>query len=319
MDSLRTKKYLFRATLACLFFGSPGAGGMADFPQVGNSSARLAPKETGAILFTAVKKADGSPAVLRVEDVSITQDKVPMKIEKVTCNKPEPVLIGILVDVSASRRRDPLLNSHYAMLQDLANRLIQDKSRVFLVDFSNTAVELGSPTDNQSAVAAAFKQLRLDAPRGSTSMYDTVSLSAGEEFSRSNGPRSLIVVGDWEDNSSAKDMPDTIERAQRLGATVYAVVDVTDDVHYDKKFYKHALSTAEKFTNETGGQTFDVHGEKDFASALNSIQRDIDGTCRVEYSAPPSSQTTRVSKLHIEVRSKEVEIRYPKASLSGAP
>jgi len=318
MDSLHTKKYLSVSMGACLFVGSVGAAKVLSLRQAGNPQVHPTSGETESIFVTAVKKSDGSPAVLRIEDLSITEDKAPLKIEKVACNKPEPMLVGILLDVSGSRRRDPLLNAHYAALQNLANQLVQENNRVFLVDFSNTAVKLGGPAANQSAIAAAFKELRLDQPRGSTSMYDAISLSTGEEFSGSSGPRSLIVVGDWEDNSSVKDMPDTIERAQRLGATVYAVVDATD-AHDDKKFYKHALSTAGKFTNETGGQTFDVNGEKIFEAALNSIQKDIDSTCRVDYSVPSGSKTSAGRKLHIDVHAKDVEVRYAKAKYEAAP
>lgn len=64
--------------------------------------------ESVAIYVTPVSKK-GIPADLKPGDLTITEDKVPAKIEKTNCGKPEPLLLGLLLDVSASRRRDPLL------------------------------------------------------------------------------------------------------------------------------------------------------------------------------------------------------------------
>lgn len=291
---------------------------LAKPPQAPTPPAPFASVEATSVRITAITKKDMSPADLKMEDLSLTEDRVPVKIDKITCKKPDPILLGILLDVSGSRHGDALLNSHYLALHNFVDQFLRKDDAFFLADFSDRPFKLGGPTADRASISAAFKQLRLNPPRGSTAMYDAIVASVGEKFSGRKGPRDLIVVGDWEDNSSHVDMERAIEAAQRTSATIYAILDATDDSTYDKRFYKRGHSVAEKFADETGGQYFDVHGEKDFAAALKSIQAEIDGSCRVDYSVPQTTRTKTGLKLHVEVHSGDTLIRYPKVRFNAA-
>jgi len=89
-----------------------------------SSSAQTAPSPTAspvtgsvAIYITAATKKGVSVTDLKPDDLTVTEDEVPAKIERISCGKPDPILLGVLVDVSGNRRFDPHLGSHYEALE----------------------------------------------------------------------------------------------------------------------------------------------------------------------------------------------------------
>jgi hypothetical protein len=148
-------------------------------------------------------------------------------------------------------------------------------------------------------------------------MYDAIKFTVKGEPERS-AHRVLVVVGDWEDNSSHVGLEDAVEVAQRNSTAVYAIVDGTDNPTYTKVAYKRALSAAKKATEETGGLYYDVHGEKEFEATLQAIQVAIGGSCRVEYSVPKGAATNREIKLHVDIHAKDTSISYPRVRFSSA-
>lgn len=305
------------AVLLTLFGAGFAISGRPSTAQSAPAAASSSAMESVAIYVTPVSKK-GVPANLKPGDLTITEDKVPAKIEKINCGKSEPLLLGLLLDVSASRRRDPLILSHYEALHTFVNQALTGDDATYLVDFSDTLVRLGDVTNNRAAISAAFGELRRDQPRSSTSMYDAIEFTLKGEQGR-NAHRVLVVVGDWEDNSSHIGLEDAVEIAERNSTAVYAIVDHTDNPTYTKTAYKHALSAAKKATEETGGRYYDVHGEKQFDAALQAIQVATGGSCRVEYSVPKAAGTNRGSKLRVDAHSKDISISYPRTRFSAAP
>jgi VWFA-related protein len=288
------------------------------------SSAQSAPAaassptmESVAIYVTPLSKK-GVPADLKPGDLTITEDKVPAKIEKINCGKPEPLLLGLLLDVSASRRRDPLLLSHYEALHAFVNQALTGDDRTYLGDFSDTLFQLGEVTNNRAAISAAFGQLRQDLPRSSTAMYDAIKFTVKGEPERS-AHRVLVVTGDWNDNSSHIGLEEAVEVAQRYSTAVYAIVDATDDPTYTKREYKQGQSAGKTAAEETGGRYYDVHGEKEFNAALQAIQVATGGSCRVEYSVPKAAATNKGIKLRVDVHAKDTSISYPRVRFNAAP
>jgi hypothetical protein len=185
------------------------------------------------------------------------------------------------------------------------------------MDFSDTLVRLSDVTHDREAISAAFGELMWDLPRSSTSMYDAIKFTVRGEPGRS-AHRVLVVVGDWEDNSSLNGLEDAVEVAQRNSTAVYAIVDGTDNPTYTKTAYKRALSAAKKAAEETGGLYYDVHGEKEFGATLQAVQVAIGGSCRVEYSVPKGAATNREIKLHVDIHAKDTAISYPRVRFNAA-
>jgi len=305
------------AVLLTLFGVGLAISGRPSAAQSAPAAASSPAMESVAIYVTPVSKK-GVPADLKPGDLTITEDKVPAKIEKINCGKPEPLLLGLLLDVSASRRRDPLLLSHYEALHAFVNQALTGDDATYLVDFSDTLFRLGEVTNNRAAISAAFGQLRQDLPRSSTAMYDAIKFAVKGGPGRS-AHRVLVVVGDWNDNSSHIGLEEAVEVAQRYSTDVYAIVDATDNPTYTKREYKQGQSAGKTAAEETGGRYYDVHGEKEFDAALQAIQVAIGGSCRVEYSFPKAAATNKGIKLRVDVHTKDISISYPRVRFNGGP
>jgi VWFA-related protein len=301
---------LFGAGLA--ISGRPSAAQSA--PAVASSPAM----ESVAIYVTPVSKK-GVPADLQPGDLTITEDKAPATIQQVSCGKHEPILIGILVDVSGSRRGDPHLGSHYDALQVFLDHLLAGDDAAYVIAFDDRLHKLTELTADRVALSATFDKLRKHQPVGSTAMYDAIKAAAGANFFGRRGRRILVVVGDWEDNSSQVHMGQGVEAAQRNSTTIYPIVDAQDGAYFKEKAYRRALSVAKEVAEEAGGWPYDVHSEKEFDAALQAIQVAIGGSCRVEYSVPKGAAANREIKLHVDIHAKDTSISYPRARFNAAP
>lgn len=102
--------------------------GYVDAQSNPSQSAPLAPTpaqtETASIYITAGTHKGIPIRDLKPEDITIREDKVPARIEKVTCGKPEHLLVGVVMDVSGSRRSDSQLLTYYDDLEAFLHRLL---------------------------------------------------------------------------------------------------------------------------------------------------------------------------------------------------
>jgi VWFA-related protein len=306
------------AVLLTLFGIGFAISGRTSSAQSAPAAASSPAMESVAIYVTPVSKK-GVPADLKPGDLTITEDKVPATIQQVSCGKQEPILIGILVDVSGSRRGDPQLRSHYDALQAFLDHLLAGDDAAYVIAFDDKLHKLTELTADRVALSAGFDKLRGHQPVGSTAMYDAIKASAGANFFGRRGRRILVVVGDWEDNSSQLGREQTVEAAQRKSSTVYPIVDAKDSAYFNEKAYRRVLSVAKEVAEETGGLYYDVHGEKEFDAALQAIQVATGGSCRVEYSVPKAAATNRGIKLRVDVHAKDTSISYPRVRYSAAP
>jgi len=306
------------AALLSVLLNAVTACGQSSSAQTAPSTTASSVAESVAIYITAATKK-GVPVIdLKPDDLTITEDKVPTKIEKISCGKPDPILLGVLVDVSGSRRFDPYLGSHYDALQAFLDQALRDHDAAYVVTFDDRPHKLSGLTADRGTLTAAFDELKKYKPQGPTALYDTIKAAANANFFGHTGRRLLLVVGDWEDNSSHIRLDQVAQFPERTSTTVYAIVDAIDSATFSKKGHSRALSAVKKVTEETGGLYYDVQGEKELAAALQAILGAIGGACRVDYSVPNLVPNKKGIKLHVEANSKETSVDYPKVRFAVA-
>ena len=127
----------------------------------------------------------------------------------------------------------------------------------------------------------------------------------------------MVVVGDWEDNSSHVVGDEAMEAAQRSSATIYAILD-SDGGLQSQKSHKHAIDAAKRVTEGTGGLAYEVEERNDFARVLQAIGTAVTGSCRVEYTTGGNAGAKKGTKVRIEANSKDVTILYPRVRFSAA-
>lgn len=165
--------------------------------------------------------------------------------------------------------------------------------------------------ENGPAISAAFDKLKKYEPRGSTALYDGIKEAAEANFKGRSGRRVLVVVGDWEDNSSHIRVEEAAKAAQRTGTTIYAIVDADTGLE-GKIAHRHAVNAAKEATEQTGGLVYEVREKNDFEKVLQAIGAAVAGSCRVEYTTTENAKAKKGVKLQVEATSKGISILYPR-------
>lgn len=274
--------------------------------------------QTASIYITASTRKGVLIRDLKPEDITVTEDKAVAKTEKVTCGREEPLLVGILADVSGSRRMDSHLATHYDALEGFLDTLLAGKDASYVVAYDDKVHKLSELVADRAGISAAFDKLRKHQPVGSTALYDAVEAAAGANFKGRSGHRVLVVVGDWEDNSSHVRLEEAVKAAQRTGTTIYAIVDADTGLE-GKIAHKHAVNAAKEATEQTGGMVFDAQEKNDFDKALQAIGGAIEGSCKVIYTTTENPDAKKGVKLHVQANAKDVSALYPRLRFASVP
>jgi von Willebrand factor type A domain len=169
---------------------------------------------------------------LHVSDLAVEENDKPVHIDAVTCGQPEPVLIGLLIDISGSRHWDPLLASHYDALKAFLSSTLTREDGAYIVTFGANPRALAGVTSNLGELDKALDDLKTMQPFGPTAMYDSIAAAGNANFFRKKGRRILIVVGDFEDNVSRNTLEKASFAALGTQTTVYPIVDGADNSSY---------------------------------------------------------------------------------------
>lgn len=301
-----------------LFLHAGALDAQSDSQQATPLSGVPSQSEAVSIYVTGATKKGMLIRDLKPEDLSIEEGKVPAKIEKVTCGKPEPFLVGILADVSGSRRSDTHLLSHYDDLETFLQALLAGDDKAYVVAYDDKVHKLSELVADRAGISAAFDKLRKHQPVGSTALYDAVEAAAGANFKGRSGHRVLVVVGDWEDNSSHVRLEEAVKAAQRTGTTIYAIVDADTGLE-GKIAHKHAVNAAKEATEQTGGMVFDAQEKNDFDKALQAIGGAVGVSCKVTYATSENADAKKGVKLNVQANSKDISILYPRVRFATSP
>lgn len=306
--------------LALIFFSLLGTGNPAAQSESQQAMPPATPSQmqTASIYVTAATKKGVLIRDIKPDDITITENEVPKKIEKVACDRPEPLLVGILVDISGSRRKDSRLSAHYDALETFLHTLLAGDDKTYVVAYDDKVHKVSELLADRAGISTAFDKLRKVVPAGATALYDAVEAAAGANFKSRSGRRVLVVVGDWEDNASHIRLEEAVKAAQRTGTTIYAIVDA--DIGLESKLaHKHAVNTAKEATEQTGGVVYDAQEKNDFDKALHAIAEAVVGSCRVAYTTSENADAKEGVKLHVQASSKEVSILYPRVRFNPSP
>lgn len=303
-----------------IFFAFLGSRNVAaqTTPAQTAPAATAGPAQTASIYITASTKKGALIRDLKPEDITVTEDKVSAKIEKVTCGKPEPLLVGILADVSGSRRMDSHRAAHYDALEAFLHTLLAGKDAAYVVAYDDKVHKISELVSDRAGISEAFEKLRNHQPVGSTALYDAIMAAAGANFRGRPGHRVLVVVGDWEDNSSRVRLEEAVKAAQRTGTTIYAIVDADTGLE-GKLGHKRAVDAAKRASEQTGGALYDAQGKNDFDKALQAVGEAVAASCRVAYTTSENPEAKESVKLHVQANSKDVSILYPKVRFAPVP
>ena len=157
---------------------------------------------------------------MRQEEFRIFEDGMEQKIVQLSYVGVEPLIVGLMIDTSGSRRGQ-MPGAEREPAKRFFREALVGKSLGFVVTFGEKAYM-------DSDVTADFAQLDraidrgVGEQRGSSALFDAV-YAACERASAGLGRRALVMITDGEDNNSQTTLEGAIEIAQRTQTTLFIV------------------------------------------------------------------------------------------------
>jgi Ca-activated chloride channel homolog len=184
------------------------------------------------------------------KDFTIFEEGKQQEIQFFTRERSQPVVAGILIDLSNASRL------HWKNYRDAAVELVQNlipgdnpKFSGYLIGYSNTAdLLLDTATDPEPIVQKLLKMK----PSGGSALYDAIYMACTSRKLVQGEPieprRVLVIVGDGHDNASKKTLNEALEIAQRNLVTIYGISTVSYG------FASEGSNNLTRLTEETGGR-----------------------------------------------------------------
>jgi len=181
-----------------------------------------------------------------------------------------PLSIAILVDTSASTRKDLAYETASILHFMRAVKRAGNPADALAVYSFNWQVRLEVGfTRNE---ARAERSLRMLRGEGGTSLYDAVYL-VSQDLADREGRHVFIVVTDGGDTTSYKQFADAVKASLRADAIIYPVVVVPIPNDAGRNLGgEHALDT---MALSTGGRTFNPSGAEELDEAFARILSDL--------------------------------------------
>lgn len=188
-----------------------------------------------------------------------------------------PIDVVLVVDVSGSMEGDALANAKSAARSFVS--ALADSDSVALVEFSSSARLAAGFSQDRGVTDVALAGLEA---AGNTSLYDAVEMAAGLLAQRSaDTPRSIVVLADGADDSSAGTFDDAVRTATAAGASVYSVSLETAD--FDP-------APLETLAEATGGRAFSVEDSDQLSDRFQAIAAEMQNLYAITYvSGEPST------------------------------
>jgi len=252
---------------------------------------RLSATADLVLLDVSVKGAAGEHvANLRKESFQVYENG---KLQTITQFGSEdvPVTVGLVIDTSGSMR------SKYGDVVTAAAALIQasnPKDEVFVVNFGDR-VGYGLPdgvpfTDDLSQLRAA---LALGAPAGRTALYDAVLSSLHHLEQGKRDKKTLVLISDGGDNSSAQGSEEVMRAVRESRATIYTI-GIIDAGDQDQN-----PALLRRLAHASGGESFFPERLSEVIGICRQIANDIRTRYTVGYVPARSGEQGSLRKIKV--------------------
>jgi VWFA-related protein len=200
---------------------------------------------------------------LEKKDFQILDEGKVQNIRFFSRERSQPVVAGILIDLSNSSR------TQWKNFQNAATEMVltllpgKDKFSGYLIGYGNKAELMVNTTTDPEPMVSKIRDLK---PGGGAALYDAIymactnrALLPGEPF---EPRRVLVVIGDGNDNSSKRTLAEALEVAQRNLVTIYGISTVSYG------FTSEGSDNLIKLAEETGGRV---------EYPLQNVYKDVNG------------------------------------------
>ncbi|HJY86027.1 MAG TPA: VWA domain-containing protein [Candidatus Acidoferrales bacterium] len=247
---------------------------------------------------------------LTQNDFRVFEDGQEQKVAFFSHETSLPITLGLLIDTSGSEQR--MLPAEQEAASRFLGRVLRKGDLAMVMSFDLDVDLLSDFTSDRSRLERAIQRARINAPstpvtvhgplpqRGSkgTNFYDAVYLACHEKLAGEAGRKAIVVLTDAVDNGSKVRLEDALEAGQRSDTVVHILLV------YDPA-YGSSEGVAKKLTEETGGRTIVVHGEKKLEEAFDQISQELRSQYTLGYYPTNTARDGRFRKIKIETTTRK--------------
>ncbi len=278
-------------------------------PQQAQSSIRVQVNLVN--LFATVRDKHSKQIVSSLEqnDFNVSEDGAPQQISFFSKDSKLPVTLGLLVDTSGSEQNT--LGAEQEAATRFLMRVMRKGDLTAVFSFDTDTDLLADFTDDIGVLDRAIRRARINAPSGQgplsqqgpgTVFYDAVYLACHDKLASEAGRKALIILTDAQDEGSQLRVQDAIEAAQRTDTVVHILL-IGDSFHFNVN-----EGVAKKLTDETGGRTIVVRGEKNLEQAFDQISDELRSQYTIGYYSTNSAHDGSYRKVKVDTTHKDLDV-----------
>lgn len=207
---------------------------------------------------------------LRIEDLALSDNGTPKKIEALVPASDQPLYVILLIDYSESMLEElPVVK---AAAKSFARSLLRPQDRIAIVGFNQRAFWLTNWTNDWNEAANAVDRVK---PIGETHLYDT-AIEMLFELQKTPGRHALVVLTDGVDQGSEFKLDHLIHYARYAGVPVYPIIKN----HVLARLMRFGIGylEARKLANiakDTGATYFIIQKERELPAVYQRLAEEL--------------------------------------------
>jgi VWFA-related protein len=253
---------------------------------------------------------------LKTNDFHLLVDGKETRVSWLAAGGSQPRTIGLLIDVSASRRFE-LPGVEAGPASQLFQKLLRPGDAGFVAVFNETLKPLSYLTGDLSALRKALEEAAHTVPKGSTGLYDAIAWACETPLTIGRGMRALVVISDAGDNSSHISRGQAIETALRHNVTIWNIllgIGLTD-----RRMRITNSTNADRISNETGGHVIELTDKEETNRAFEILSSALQSTYILEFRPSRSGTPERLHKVKVGVVREHLKIFAPAGYYDSKP
>ena len=259
------------------------------------------------LLPVSVTTSRGKPVrALQPEDFRLYEEGEPREIDVFASEENAPIALAFLLDVSGSMRLSDRLGQAKRAIRHLVDAL-DHEDRVGLIGFADGRVDWIARFDDDRATF--MSRLEKQQAAGKTALYDALAASPHLVDAESRGRKAIVLISDGVDNASAIPRLRATWMARRVAVPIYTLGFIPMRESLLPARGREALRVLRRFSTETGGTMFPVHGDRDLDRAARRIQSELRFQYVIGFYREKDLPNGRFRMLRLETRREQLKIR----------
>ena len=253
---------------------------------------------------------------LKQEDFKASEDGQPQQIAFFSKEVTLPITLALLLDTSGSEQY--MLPAIQDAGTRFLDRVLRKGDEALVMSFDSDVDLLADFTEDRHQLDRGIRQARINVPSGGsiggnpgpvgsrqitgTALYDAVYLACNEKLNTEAGRKAIVIVTDAQDEGSKMRIEQAVEAAQRTDTVIHILLVA------DPHFGGGNGGAAHKMTDDTGGRTIVVNGEKHLAEAFDQISEELRVQYTLGYYPTNTSRDGKFRKIKVETNNHDLKV-----------